>query len=741
MADGNLERITVLLQARDRDFARAMDRNNRLIARLNRDGSRNMRQMTTTVESQLSRMKSSAADFGTSFARGLAFGAAPAAVALISRSLRGAVSELSALGKQARDTGLDVETLQGLMRGFARGTNMDEAGVGQAFEQFNRRIGDAIAGTGPLAATLDRYGIVLRRNNGEMKTQAELLDDIATAMRNARNEQERAAIGNAAFGRDGRRMADLMAGGPEVLREMEAEARAAGDIIDSNLIHRAEILDDKFDQLTRRVKTFFQTLAVGAMGGTAETPIDTLNRLFGDPGRARSVLGEELFNALIEGAGELADETERAVSGIADLADGMQRGVLRFSAGMADITGQLSDLGMIDEILSFDRVIVEMEQLVSDLRAGRIGVEEFDAALDEAIESAAGALEGFRAIDGVDVSGAVDAINTLKGALSATRAEALALRSELPGDPYGMTDGAPLSGVTMPQDLLTGRRASPPERPPNNIDFGMPPARRGGGGGGGTTNPYAGAVEDIQARTQALELEAAALIAVANSGREYGNAVDFARTKADLMQRAMEAGREITPELEAQIDALAEAYVAAGQAAQEAAAQMEEAQASAERGADAVTDLFLSFTKGSDAAKAALAQLLIQLARVQMQQAILGLGGGKGGGFLSMLGGMLTGRAGGGGVRAGEPYRINENTPNSEIMVPSRSGGVLNVAQAKDALRGQGGAPVVNFHVDARGAQMGVAEQIRRELHRATPQIVTQSVQATHESFREFKPG
>jgi hypothetical protein len=44
-------------------------------------------------------------------------------------------------------------------------------------------------------------------------------------------------------------------------------------------------------------------------------------------------------------------------------------------------------------------------------------------------------------------------------------------------------------------------------------------------------------------------------------------------------------------------------------------------------------------------------------------------------------------RAGGGPVRSGLPYLVNEDTPRSEWFVPSRSGGILNVGQAQSAFR------------------------------------------------------
>jgi len=90
-------------------------------------------------------------------------------------------------------------------------------------------------------------------------------------------------------------------------------------------------------------------------------------------------------------------------------------------------------------------------------------------------------------------------------------------------------------------------------------------------------------------------------------------------------------------------------------------------------------------------------------------------GGSLLGGFLNLLGG---GRAGGGPARAGTPYLVNENTPNSEIFVPSQSGGVLNVAQAQQALRaasttgGSGGEVDVRIAMDRSGNLVPVIERV-----------------------------
>lgn len=102
-----------------------------------------------------------------------------------------------------------------------------------------------------------------------------------------------------------------------------------------------------------------------------------------------------------------------------------------------------------------------------------------------------------------------------------------------------------------------------------------------------------------------------------------------------------------------------------------------------------------------------LANVAQMLARAALQAALFnegpfaagGSGGGLLGGFISNIGGWITGRrASGGGVQAGSAYLVNENTPNSEVFVPSVSGAILNVAQAQAALRsGQAGGSSTTF--------------------------------------------
>lgn len=596
----------------------------------------------------------------------------------LARGVRSAVSDLSNLGKAARDTGIDVEELQALMRGFARATRISEADASAAFERFNRRIGEAINGAGPLNTTIERYGISLRRANGEMRSQSELLREVAAAIRNAANEQERAAIAQAAFGDVGRRMAAELARGPEVLDEMVSAARIAGDVIDRDLIQRAEILDDRFDALTRRVGTFFKTLAVGAVGGLAETPVDVLERLFGDLERARRALGDDLLDALTADLGvvdQFADGLGNAAAAAEDLrarSDGLVTTLDEVARALLDMNEEAAAralLGVVDDIN--DSVIA--------FREGRIGADEFAEAVRKGGAEAFDTANAVRDIDTATLGRVMQAVNALTGALRAAQGAAAGLNAEM--------GNAPRSSLSLREDAIAESGAARDaarafiavqerqrsltsdqialEREMNSLrqqagrdGVALTEAQiaaqarlniaraeelrgggrsAGGGGGAASASKFERVVEAIQEQTAAYEAEAVAILAAAAGGREYGDAVEYARQRARLLVAAQRDGLAVTPDLEAAVDRLADAYVAAGNAARDAADQMREAQDRARAGAQAMTNLFMAMTRGGDAARQALAQLLVQIAQVQMMRGVMNAFPGAAG----VLGGLL----------------------------------------------------------------------------------------------------
>ena len=131
-----------------------------------------------------------------------------------------------------------------------------------------------------------------------------------------------------------------------------------------------------------------------------------------------------------------------------------------------------------------------------------------------------------------------------------------------------------------------------------------------------------------------LEAESVSLAVAAQYGTELGDAMEYARKRAELLHAAQQAGREITPQLTAEIDAQAMAYMKAALAAEENADRLQKLQANAERGADAMSNLFMNILDGSMSAKDAVLQLVAEIARIQTMKLFQNAAATSGGGGL-----------------------------------------------------------------------------------------------------------
>lgn len=644
----------------------------------------------------------------------------------MARWLRGTVSDLSALGKQARDTGLDVEELQGLMRGFERNTRVNSEQLATALVDFNGRVGQAITGQGELAAVADRYGIALRGANGQVRSQSDLLREVSRAIRTARTEQERLVIAQAAFGEPGRLMASALASGAGVLDDMMAQAREAGDVIDRNLIHRAEILDDKFDALTRRVGTFFQTLAVGALAGGAETARDTLERMFGTLERARSILGDGLFDTLIAETGELAqiDGVIERLEGLGFSAEEMGRSARWAEGQLAGLVFGLNELGQTAPAERIRTLYDELVTMIAGLNDGSIGADEFSARLVEISQEAVDLVSDLDDVDSARFTRVTTALGRMIEQLVAARRQAQGLRTDLPGAAVTQSE----SFWDTDESRFSLNRLAPatsPRPPPAPVLDSI--GNRGGRGGrsGRELNDYARATAAIREETSALEMEAAALAGTAVAGMEYAQAIDYARQRATLMNAAQQAGIAITPALQAEIDGLARAYVEAGAAAERSADQLREVEEQAERGAERFVDFFGRMSKGGDDARRAVIDLIAELLRMRAIEDLSGLAKSGGGGLLGSVVRFLGFDKGGytgdqpdsavAGVVHGGEYVFSARAVRRlgigalEQMHQAatrgyRSGGYVGSVPASAATAASGGSGSANININIDGA-------------------------------------
>lgn len=216
----------------------------------------------------------------------------------------------------------------------------------------------------------------------------------------------------------------------------------------------------------------------------------------------------------------------------------------------------------------------------------------------------------------------------------------------------------------------------------------------GGGGGSGSGYNLQDDLDQLKQRTALLNAETEALSKLDPVSEDYEKQVTKIRTEQQLLNEAQAKGVSLTPAVRGSISAMAEAYAEADRQAEKLQETQEEIRRRQEDWRETQREALKGFVTDMVAgasATDALRGALSKLADTLMDLALDNLFGksGEGGGILGAFFAGITGgqkRASGGTARKGMPYLVNEETPNSEIFVPSESGGVLNVPQAKEAM-------------------------------------------------------
>lgn len=786
------ERLVVLLEARVSEFEKKMKRaeqqGSRSFRKLRDDAGTATRSMEADMVRSSSRINQALATttsrvgmFGKAFIGGLAGGAITAAFAGITTNLREVLTGIAAIGDEARRAGVGVEEFQ-QWKFVAEQNRIGIDAMVDGLKEMNLRIDEFIqTGSGSAAASLTRLGFSATDLAKRLEDPSELMLEIIDRMEGL-DQAAQIRIADEVFGGSGgEQFVQLLAQGDEGIRTTMQRAKDLGVVLDEEAIAKAAELDRRFQEVSSTVQTLWQRAVVGTADFAAAVAglSDDLDDYFDNQAQADALLGPDVV-AAVEAGGDaavdaVADTVERIQGIYGDLGDRTRA----LGPELERIIILLRAWGEVDTAERLAALNSELLDLTDQVQAGTISADEFEGRLQGVTDEAVAAIGQLQGIDQVEFSGAIAAIGGLQGALARAVEIARTLRATLPGanpsgtvgattaadteDPRSNTGNAMsgAAGIATASGLAPGR-VTPPAPRPVDIDFGYNPptttggGSKGGGGGGGAPrlSEFQKEVQATRAEIGRLQAEALELVAVAQGGRDVGDAMEYARKRAELLYAAQESGQEITPELRAEIDELALSYANAGDAADEAAERLQKVEDNAKRGADRLTDMFLGVLNGSTSAKEAVGQLLMELARVQMQKGILGLGQGSGpiATAIQWLGGM---RAKGGPTEAGVPYLVNENTPRSEVFVPSQSGGVLNVPQAQAALRSAASSSApqrikvdgnVGVTVDGEGnvkayVQSFTAQAVTQGIAAAAPAIAKQAQGSTMRQMQRSKTG
>jgi len=640
-------------------------------------GERDVKRFGQTVQTSLSGAVAQATGFGRTFAAGIAGGLVGAAFAGLSSNIEETIRGVAQIGDEAKRAGMGIEPFQ--QWGYVAKQNRIEIdAVVDGFKELNLRADEFIVtGSGSGADAFKRLGFDASELKRRLEDPSELMLEIIGRMEGIDAAAQIRIFDELLGGQGGERFVELLAQGEGKIRDTMNRAKEMGAVLDEEAIAKAAELNRQFSDLQAFVGTHLRQAIVDFGQDIKDIPLIS----FGD--------AEYDLRDLIDLMGRVRDRMDDMGAG-----SGMEEGLRDLQSEAANLAGELMDLSIaaqgIDGSEELEAMAFELQEIHNAFVDGSMTGEEFARKIGEVEDRAADAVAALGDMDGA----AFDAVQTRLGTFGDVLRGIIGLAREataaMPGDegPIGERFGPVQEVWRNPAVDLPDRASQRPEQPSfeasENIAYGVEDKKAGGGGKSekDKKDEFKSALASIQEETAALEAEAVALLAVTSAQQDYGDVVDYARRRAELMHAAQKVGMEITPELKRQIDDLARSYTTAGMNAEEAADRLQRIEEAGEKGADAITDIFLSLRNGADGFKDALGNLLLQIAQIQMQKAIMGglggLGGKGGAGVSGWLGGLLTlpGNAGGTHSWRGGITRVNEiggeimNLPNGTQIIP-----------------------------------------------------------------------
>ena len=664
---------------------------------------------------------------GPGLIAGLSIGALTAAVTQLGSVVKG----IAQIGDQAKIAGLSVEKFQQLK--YVGDQNRVEVdAMIDGLKELSLRADEFVTtGGGSAAESFRRLGFSASELSSKLSDPAALFAEIIDRL----NDLDQAAqirVADEIFGgTGGEKFVQLLGQGKGAIRATMNAAKAAGAVLDADLIKKAEELDRRFAALTTRTSTFFKTLTVEM--ADAAVKIATLRTdtddLFRSREQANGLLGPGVV-AELDATADAAGENAVAIGALRGQYESLGDQSVALAPQLEAASLTLRSFGEADAATELASVAQEMRDLAGEMADGSVEAENFETHLQALIDRAGQAFAGLNDIDRATFSNVIGGIGAIGSALGRAIELARSLRATLPGAaPNGVA--APVTVATQSPSFwdsadgmeLANSRTTPaitsikrPQTRPNDIDWAMPPEPKdtsasGGGGGGASKSGGGGSsaarkprqtdlereIASITEETAALRVEAAELARVTGAKTDLARATDLARTRADLLNAATRSGVEITPALSAKIDELAGAYAAAGVEADAAADNIAEIQENSKAGARAITDTFMAMASGAMTAKEAMAQLILEMIKATIQKRILAAVESAGpGSVIGTIGKVLAGGFSEGGY-----------TGNGEKFEPA---GVVHKGEfviSKEATSRIGVPALENLHASAKRGYSG----------------------------------
>jgi hypothetical protein len=202
------------------------------------------------------------------------------------------------LAKLSAKTGIAVEDLSRLQ--YAAGlSGVSSDQLGGAITKLSKNMADAATGTGDAAAAFDAMGVSVKNADGTLKSQRDVLEEVADRFSGYADGAEKSALAQRIFGRAGADLIPLLNSGAKGLKDMADESDRLGNTIDAKTAKAAERFNDDLTRLNTAIAGAGRQIAgplIQSLADASNYFIKTAN----DVGIARATLLS--FGAALEAA-------------------------------------------------------------------------------------------------------------------------------------------------------------------------------------------------------------------------------------------------------------------------------------------------------------------------------------------------------------------------------------------------------------------------------------------------------
>ena len=213
----------------------------------------------TAEDSQFKRVAGNVTNELKKMAKDGSLGVAALATAFyaVGRAMQDTLNRMDQISKMSLKTGVSVEALSALR--YA--AEMSDVSL-ESLETALIKLSKAINANDP---AFTKMGVKLTDANGKLRSNEDILLDVADAFQGMEEGAQQTAIATAIFGRAGADMIPMLNGGKEGVTALMEEAERLGVTFDTVSAQKAERFNDSITSLQNSAMGFVQELVIGLM--------------------------------------------------------------------------------------------------------------------------------------------------------------------------------------------------------------------------------------------------------------------------------------------------------------------------------------------------------------------------------------------------------------------------------------------------------------------------------------------